>query len=148
MLGCFCISRTAISSPFFSRPSTGILSRSLGDLGIRVGDVIAACRDDSDQKINFREFIRVLAHFRPINKNKPNTLNGRDEKLKCECVSWVNLASLMMEMSTVLLIVVPPRCSRIHDVRSQQERLHHTRRVQSHPQHDGRREYHRRTGAI
>ena len=42
------------------------------------------CSDDSDQKINFREFIRVLAHFRPINKSKPNTLNGRDEKLKCK----------------------------------------------------------------
>lgn len=41
-------------------------------------------REDLEQKINFREFIRVLAHFRPISKEKRNILNSREEKLKCK----------------------------------------------------------------
>uniref|UniRef100_A0A0N5ADS9 Ca2+/calmodulin-dependent protein phosphatase calcineurin subunit b n=1 Tax=Syphacia muris TaxID=451379 RepID=A0A0N5ADS9_9BILA len=36
--------------------------------------------DDLDQKINFREFVRVLAHFIPINND--GKLNSREEKLK------------------------------------------------------------------
>lgn len=37
---------------------------------------------DVDGKINFRQFARVLAHFRPLSKSKPNNVNSRQEKLK------------------------------------------------------------------
>jgi len=36
-----------------------------------------------DGRINFRQFAKVLAHFRPLSKSKPNTVNSRQEKLKC-----------------------------------------------------------------
>ncbi|KAK9703140.1 EF-hand domain pair [Popillia japonica] len=32
--------------------------------------------------VNFRQFIHVLAHFRPIKKNKENIVNSRMQKLK------------------------------------------------------------------
>jgi len=54
----------------------------INPLGDRIVDAFFAESTDPDHKINFSEFIRVLAHFRPINKNKTNTLNSRDEKLK------------------------------------------------------------------
>lgn len=41
--------------------------------------------DSTDDRVNFRKFMQVLAHFRPINKNSGSTLNSREEKLKCEC---------------------------------------------------------------
>lgn len=50
--------------------------------------------DDVDQKINFREFIRVLAHFRPINKASDGKLNSRDEKLKCK-VSFITSFTIL-----------------------------------------------------
>lgn len=34
--------------------------------------------------VNFRQFIHVLAHFRPIKKNKENIVNSRTQKLKCK----------------------------------------------------------------
>lgn len=34
--------------------------------------------------VNFRQFIHVLALFRPIKKNKENIVNSRNQKLKCE----------------------------------------------------------------
>lgn len=35
--------------------------------------------------VNFCDFVRVLAHFRPIKKNaEKNKLNSRKEKLKCK----------------------------------------------------------------
>uniref|UniRef100_A0A915KM06 EF-hand domain-containing protein n=1 Tax=Romanomermis culicivorax TaxID=13658 RepID=A0A915KM06_ROMCU len=37
---------------------------------------------DDDDRVNFRQFIRVLARFRPIKKNKASPLNSRDEKLQ------------------------------------------------------------------
>lgn len=40
--------------------------------------------DSNDDRVNFRQFMQVLGHFRPIKKNKANVLNNRDEKLKCE----------------------------------------------------------------
>lgn len=39
--------------------------------------------DSNDDRVNFLQFMQVLAHFRPIKKNKTNKLNNRDEKLKC-----------------------------------------------------------------
>lgn len=38
----------------------------------------------NDDRVNFRQFMKVLAHFRPIKKTKSNKLNNRDEKLKCK----------------------------------------------------------------
>ncbi|XP_022904486.1 calcineurin B homologous protein 1 [Onthophagus taurus] len=38
--------------------------------------------DDFNDRVNFRQFLYVLAHFRPIKKNKENTLNSREQKLK------------------------------------------------------------------
>ncbi|XP_023222325.1 calcineurin B homologous protein 1 [Centruroides vittatus] len=35
-----------------------------------------------DDRINFRQFMRVLSKFRPIKKNKENKLNNRLEKLR------------------------------------------------------------------
>lgn len=40
--------------------------------------------DSNDDRVNFRQFMQVLAHFRPIQKGKANRLNNRDEKLKCK----------------------------------------------------------------
>ena len=43
--------------------------------------------DGIDERVNFPDFVRVLAHFRPLKKNvEKNKLNGREEKLRCECV--------------------------------------------------------------
>ena len=35
--------------------------------------------------VNFPDFVRVLAHFRPIKKNaEKNKMNSRQEKLRCK----------------------------------------------------------------
>ena len=37
--------------------------------------------------VNFCDFVRVLAHFRPIKKNvEKNKMNSRQEKLRCKCI--------------------------------------------------------------
>ncbi|XP_018322906.1 calcineurin B homologous protein 1 [Agrilus planipennis] len=38
--------------------------------------------DGFNDRVNFRQFMRVLAHFRPVKKNKENKLNSRVQKLK------------------------------------------------------------------
>jgi len=38
--------------------------------------------ESSDDRVNFRQFMQVLAHFRPIQKGKENKYNSREEKLK------------------------------------------------------------------
>lgn len=45
--------------------------------------VHAFFEDSTDERVNFRQFMNVLAHFRPINSKKENGLNSREEKLKC-----------------------------------------------------------------
>ena len=35
-----------------------------------------------EERINFRQFMRVLARFRPIKKSRDNKLNNREEKLR------------------------------------------------------------------
>ncbi|VDN57523.1 unnamed protein product [Dracunculus medinensis] len=56
----------------------------INPLGDRIVDAFftETIKDDNEQKINFREFIRVLARFRPVSKSKYNHLNSREEKLK------------------------------------------------------------------
>ena len=41
--------------------------------------------DGIGERVNFPDFVRVLAHFRPLKKNvEKNKLNGREEKLRCK----------------------------------------------------------------
>ena len=36
--------------------------------------------------VNFCDFVRVLAHFRPIKKTaEKNRMNSREDKLRCKC---------------------------------------------------------------
>ncbi|XP_030559614.1 calcineurin B homologous protein 1 isoform X2 [Drosophila novamexicana] len=38
--------------------------------------------ESTDDRVNFRQFMNVLAHFRPLRDNKQSKLNSREEKLK------------------------------------------------------------------
>jgi len=38
-------------------------------------------RGIEEDRANFRQFVRVLAHFRPLKKNRDNNFNSRDGKL-------------------------------------------------------------------
>ena len=38
-------------------------------------------KNGDDDKVDFKDFVRVLAHFRPIKKTKENKVNTRMEKL-------------------------------------------------------------------
>lgn len=42
--------------------------------------------DSNDDRVNFRQFMQVLARFRTIKKAKENKLNSREEKLRCELI--------------------------------------------------------------
>lgn len=49
--------------------------------------------DGFNDRVNFKQFLHVLAHFRPVKKNKENRLNSREQKLKCKlllCMSLIN----------------------------------------------------------
>ena len=45
----------------------------------------------SSDRVNFRQFMQVLARFRPIKKSKDNRLNSREQKLQC----WYNFVSVV-----------------------------------------------------
>ncbi|WKY09501.1 hypothetical protein Q1695_002120 [Nippostrongylus brasiliensis] len=51
-------------------------------LGDRIVDAFFTLAGENEQQLNFRQFVRILAHFQPINRSKKNALNGRTEKLK------------------------------------------------------------------
>lgn len=53
----------------------------INPLGERI--VNAFFDESGNDRVNFLQFMQVLAHFRPIKKNSPNRLNSRQEKLKC-----------------------------------------------------------------
>ncbi|MCL4159971.1 UNVERIFIED_CONTAM: hypothetical protein GTU68_012305, partial [Idotea baltica] len=38
--------------------------------------------ESQDNRVNFCQFVKVLAHFRPIKKTQENKLNSRGEKLR------------------------------------------------------------------
>lgn len=40
--------------------------------------------DSNDDRVNFRQFMQVLARFRTIKTGKENKLNNREEKLRCK----------------------------------------------------------------
>lgn len=54
----------------------------INPLGDRI--VNAFFEESGNDRVNFLQFMQVLAHFRPIKKNCPNRLNSRQEKLRCK----------------------------------------------------------------
>ena len=54
----------------------------INPLGERI--VNAFFEESGNDRVNFLQFMQVLAHFRPIKKNSPNRLNSRQQKLKCK----------------------------------------------------------------
>jgi len=56
------------------------------DAEMSVGDISGGAGEDGETEVvNFRDFVHVLAHFRPIKKKaEKNKMNSREEKLKCE----------------------------------------------------------------
>ncbi|CAB3402335.1 unnamed protein product [Caenorhabditis bovis] len=52
-------------------------------LGERIIDAFFADAEVVERKrVYFRDFVKVLSHFRPINKNKPHPWNSRESKLR------------------------------------------------------------------
>lgn len=54
----------------------------INPLGDRI--VHAFFQQSCSDRVNFLQFMQVLAHFRPIRKIRENKLNSREEKLKCK----------------------------------------------------------------
>lgn len=54
----------------------------INPLGERI--VNAFFEESGNDRVNFLQFMQVLAHFRPIKKNSPNRLNSRQQKLRCK----------------------------------------------------------------
>ncbi|CAJ0941135.1 unnamed protein product, partial [Mesorhabditis belari] len=55
----------------------------LNPLGRRIIDAFFADAEvQSTRRVYFRDFVKVLSHFRPINKNKPHPWNSREAKLR------------------------------------------------------------------
>uniref|UniRef100_A0A7E4ZZ80 Calcineurin B homologous protein 1 n=1 Tax=Panagrellus redivivus TaxID=6233 RepID=A0A7E4ZZ80_PANRE len=55
----------------------------INPLGDRIVDAFFTGENSEAQtKLNFRQFINVLAHFRPINKRRPSDINSRESKLR------------------------------------------------------------------
>ena len=52
----------------------------INPLGERIVEAFFA--ENYDERINFRQFMRVLARFRPIKKNRETKLNSREDKLR------------------------------------------------------------------
>jgi len=70
------------------KSTSGALSRddflripelAINPLGDRI--VNSFFRHSEEDRVNFRQFVRVLAHFRPVKKNKENQFNSRKGKL-------------------------------------------------------------------
>uniref|UniRef100_A0AC35TRY6 Ca2+/calmodulin-dependent protein phosphatase calcineurin subunit b n=1 Tax=Rhabditophanes sp. KR3021 TaxID=114890 RepID=A0AC35TRY6_9BILA len=54
----------------------------INPLGDRIIDAFFRDRDDIHDNINFHDFARVMAHFRPVASGKKDTINSRIEKLR------------------------------------------------------------------
>ncbi|XP_047470849.1 calcineurin B homologous protein 1-like isoform X2 [Penaeus chinensis] len=52
----------------------------INPLGDRI--VHAFFKESEGDRVNFCQFVRVLAHFRPIKRTQDNKLNAREEKLR------------------------------------------------------------------
>uniref|UniRef100_A0AC34GNK2 EF-hand domain-containing protein n=1 Tax=Panagrolaimus sp. ES5 TaxID=591445 RepID=A0AC34GNK2_9BILA len=51
-------------------------------LGERLIEAFFAVADADNHRIYFKDFVRVIAHFRPIDKNNPHPWNSREAKLR------------------------------------------------------------------
>ncbi|KAF8371636.1 hypothetical protein PRIPAC_78065 [Pristionchus pacificus] len=61
----------------------GVPELAVNPLGERIVDAFFTLSDSEDgERLNFREFIKILAFFRPIDRSKKNSHNGRADKLK------------------------------------------------------------------
>lgn len=56
----------------------------INPLGERIVNSFFQEGDGFSDRVNFKQFMRVLAHFRPIKKNRDNILNSREQKLRCK----------------------------------------------------------------
>jgi len=55
----------------------------MNPLGARIIDAFFADAEVGERRrVYFRDFVKVLSHFRPINKNKPHPWNSREAKLQ------------------------------------------------------------------
>lgn len=54
----------------------------INPLGDRIVEAFFAEIGSNDIGVNFKQFMRVLARFRPVKKNRDNKLNNRREKLR------------------------------------------------------------------
>jgi calcineurin B family protein 1 len=61
----------------------------INPLGDRI--VHAFFEEGCSDRVNFLQFMQVLAHFRPIKKGRDNKLNSREQKLKCECGNIIRI---------------------------------------------------------
>ncbi|KAF1753864.1 hypothetical protein GCK72_020421 [Caenorhabditis remanei] len=65
---------------FLNVPELGV--NPLGDRIIDAFFTVAETNGDKkDQQLNFRQFVRILAHFQPTSRVKKNSLNSRRDKL-------------------------------------------------------------------
>lgn len=46
--------------------------------------VALVIRERDEETCNFRQFVRTLAHFRPIDSATENPLNSREKKMQCK----------------------------------------------------------------
>uniref|UniRef100_A0A158PA94 EF-hand domain-containing protein n=1 Tax=Angiostrongylus cantonensis TaxID=6313 RepID=A0A158PA94_ANGCA len=70
-------------------------------LGQRIIDAFFADANVVERrKVYFRDFVKVLSRFRPINRNKPHPWNSREAKLRC----------MFYAFTVVLLLVATEFC--------------------------------------
>lgn len=78
-----------VTSPTASNSTSSVYSRETEDGRFVRGTGVAGKYEDGRERsvqlerLGFRQFVRVLAHFRPVKKNRPTKLNSREQKLRC-----------------------------------------------------------------
>lgn len=60
--------------------------------------------DSSDDRVNFRQFTKVLATFRTIKKNQDTHLNSRAEKLRCELILLLVVYWIFYELILIFIL--------------------------------------------
>lgn len=96
-----CVANAECINPIWGR------HREIRDRTWHVLSVILCIFFSREDQVNFRGFMRTLAHFRPIednekNKNPPvsEPLNSRTNKLLCECAAAPSLRRVPLESGT------------------------------------------------
>lgn len=91
--------------------------------------VLSLCRED---QVNFRGFMRTLAHFRPVEDNEKNKdlniepLNSRNNKLLCEsAVSTMIITNLCITCSHCVLLnsLIKQSCAYLRRVHTRSQNL-------------------------